>query len=572
MSESRPARPDGAVAALLIGALVLMAHGVTLSVPFQFDDIHQIADNPAMREPASLFRFFTDPWIGSAAGHGFFYRPLLFTTFLVDGVIGGGSAIPYRITSLILLALFAILVGRFVRLTLKHLPPDAGEERLEWAGLFAAALIAVHPLLNESVLLATGRSSLLMAVFGIAALSVLAERGERPNAWVACTGLTLAALLVKETAVVTAPLAVLVTWVTHRSHPWWRRLLVAWPVVVPVVAYAAAYTLARDMVGPSPQPYPSAMGHQITAIDRVAEGLVALLGLFRLAIWPVGLSLLHDLPAPGDLLRAVAPVGWVVLVVLAALALKAPRPSIRIVGFAALWFTLALAPIVTAGLNTPMGEHRTVLALTGVVMAAAWGLSAMHRSRALLVAGALVVALSGAAIVQSLPWRSAESLWTSEMQRHPTSSRPWSFLALEYLRRSDLDAARAALDRGLELSPGNVALLTQAATTELLRGNLVDAGAFAAAGLAIQPTYVPLLLAQAESHARSGRLAEALAVANRAVEVAPRWSPSWNALGNVQYMMGDAGSVESYHRAVELDARNAKAVQNLARAQRRWSR
>ena len=110
-------RPQIALVAALV-MLVLMAHGLALIVPFQFDDEHQIQDNPRMKELGSIPKFFVDPWIGSSLGYLKFYRPILFATFAVDGAVGSGSPIPYRITSLLLLVLYALLVKQFVRVIL----------------------------------------------------------------------------------------------------------------------------------------------------------------------------------------------------------------------------------------------------------------------------------------------------------------------------------------------------------------------------------------------------------------------------------------------------------------------
>ena len=90
-------RPIPVSARLLLSlfALTTLAHGLALLAPLQFDDEHQILLNPAMRDPASIPRFFVDPWIGSSLGYLRFYRPVRWvigaTAFLVSlaGLFGG---------------------------------------------------------------------------------------------------------------------------------------------------------------------------------------------------------------------------------------------------------------------------------------------------------------------------------------------------------------------------------------------------------------------------------------------------------------------------------------------------
>jgi tetratricopeptide (TPR) repeat protein len=547
---------------------------MALVVPFQFDDLHQIAQNPVFRDPASLPRFFTDPWIGSVAGHSFFYRPVLFITFLWDGMIGGGSPIPYRLTSIALLVVFALLAGRFSETFLARLLPGRSPDLYTRVGFVASLLLCVHPLLNESVLLATGRSSLLMGTLGLWGLLLLVSAKEGHTRDVAVAGVTILALLTKETAVVLAPLAVLVVWVARSGQPTVRRLGAAWPVVVPVVVYTVLYLGATRhgwFFEPAPEPFPRGLGSGQSPADRWAVGLLSLLGLARLALVPLGLSLIHPVPAVAAPLRAAAPVVWVLGLLLFGYLVGRKAAAPRLAGLAGLWFGLALGPIVTAGLNTPMAEHRAVLALVGPAIAVAWGLVAIRPARLAGVAtGGLVAALVAAALAQSLSWRSPITLWQHEARRHPSSDRPWGFLSLAYEEAGDLPKASQAIDRALDLSPHNILYLTRTADLKMQQGDLEGAGRFTAAGLAVDPSYSPILRLETERLARSGRLNEALVVARRAVDAAPRVSAGWNALGNVQLMMDDRHALESYRRALELDSGNTEAAQNLEMARRRW--
>lgn len=557
-----------------LAAIVLGVHGVAYLVPFQFDDLHQLAQNPVFRDPASLAKFFTNPWIGSVTGHAFFYRPLLFATFLWDGVLGGGSPIAYRLTSLLILVVFALLVGRFARVMLAALLPQSAPELHARAGFLSSVLVCVHPLLNESVLLATGRSSLLMATFGLLALQLLVSRGDPSRRAAAVVAVTVLALLTKETAVVLAPLGLLVAWLHHRSWPVARRLTSAWPVLLPVVLYGFLYWGATRhgwFFDPSPEQFPDSLRRARVPWNRPAVGLLALIGLARLTVLPVGLSLIHPVPAVSAALRGAAPAIWILALATLVYLLRRNTAATRLVGFAGLWFVLALGPIVLAGLNTPMAEHRAVLALVGPAIAVAWGLSAIRGPRlARGVTVGLVALLAAGAVAQSLPWRSAITLWQREAERYPTSDRPWAFLATALEEAGELDRARGALERALQLSPGNVLHLSRAAEVAMTRGDLVGAGQYSAAGLLADPSYPPLLRLEAERLARLARLGEALVHAQRAVEAAPRSSASWNALGNVQYMMQDRRALDSYRRAVALDSANREAAQNLEMAMRSW--
>jgi Flp pilus assembly protein TadD len=77
----------------------------------------------------------------------------------------------------------------------------------------------------------------------------------------------------------------------------------------------------------------------------------------------------------------------------------------------------------------------------------------------------------------------------------------------------------------------------------------------------------PDLLQRGEALLNEGKLSEALAVLREAVAAAPQSSPAYQRLGGAQLMSQDyAGSVESFQRAISLDATNAAAFVGMGMA------
>jgi len=243
----------------------------------------------------------------------------------------------------------------------------------------------------------------------------------------------------------------------------------------------------------------------------------------------------------------------------------------RWLGFALLWFILALFPVVTMGLNTPMAEHRVVLASVGPAVALGWFLAGIPKRilRHLVTLGwfATLVVLS---FIQSIPWRSQVSLWEHEAKLHPRSYRAWNFLSLARHESGDTEGAVEAIEFALELSPRHPILLALAARLEMDRGNLEAARAYVTRGLALEQRYLPLHLVETERLAVTGQLERALEQALIGVRVGPRSSGAWNALGNVRFLLNDPEAISSYRRALELDPGNQEAGINLQRALERW--
>lgn len=77
----------------------------------------------------------------------------------------------------------------------------------------------------------------------------------------------------------------------------------------------------------------------------------------------------------------------------------------------------------------------------------------------------------------------------------------------------------------------------------------------------------PHLLERGEALLNEGKLPEALAVLREAVAAAPHSSTAYQRLGGAQLMSQDyAGSVESFQRAISLDATNAAAFVGMGMA------
>jgi hypothetical protein len=561
-------RSGAAFFALVV--LLLLAHGLSVRAPFQFDDVHQIVDNRAIRDPASLPRFFVDGRLGSGTGHGFYYRPILFVTFVLDGLIGSGSAVPYRITSLAILLAFGLLAGRFAEALLARIFPGTPADKLASARWLTSALVLVHPLLNESVLLASGRSSLLMATFGIASLTAVARADSSRRRTVEIVVFAALAVLTKETGVILALLAPLVSLVCATERPILRRAFRAWPVWLVVVAYLALYTVVKETsVDPGPATLAS-LRHENPLVDRAGQGWLALMGFVRLLVLPIGTSLVHEIEFPSSFLRWLAWLLWPAALVAGALLLRS-RGWRSLVGFSSLWFMLALLPILMVGLNTPQAEHRVVLALLAPLAAAGWAIASIEHHRARIIVGAVTLGtLALAAMIQTMPWRSSIDLWEHETRLNPHSARAWSFLTTAYRVAGALPKARNAAAKALDLVPVHPIYLTQAARVELEAGDLVRAGEYTGRALSVENNYTPLHVVETERLALLGNLSAALQHARRATELSPELSAAWNALGNVQLMMGDRRAADAYRRAIELDPSNRQAVYNLGIVKSRW--
>jgi protein O-mannosyl-transferase len=140
---------------LIIIVAAIAVYFQTLMFDFtKCDDDLIITKNEFFSQVGNIPKAFTEPYFG-----GYYYRPVIITSFIIDAVIGGKSAFIYHLTNLIYHIITCCLVFYLFKL-LKY--NNIGS-------LFAGLLYAVHPLFTNAVSWILGRNDLLMTLFGLLA-------------------------------------------------------------------------------------------------------------------------------------------------------------------------------------------------------------------------------------------------------------------------------------------------------------------------------------------------------------------------------------------------------------------
>lgn len=417
----------------LIVGLTLLAYWNSFSGSFQFDDFKVIVDNPAV---ASL-----EAWWRSMPG----IRPLLKLSYTLNqiwGMVFGNALLGFHVVNLVLHIGNALLLYRITcRLLAEH-------PRAQPIALLTALLFAVHPINTEAVMLISGRSMSLMALFYLA--SLLAYLDQRRMLSLAAFA---AALATRETAL-TLPLALLLierlrkptqalsnSLMQTRSH---------W--LIAVVAAVALLMLPwfRHLTSVSLATRPLA--------DNLISQSAAVLYLLRQVIWPLALDVDPLLP-----LFTTWNAFWA-LTVLLMLALMASafrlwrgRGLSRWSGFGLLWFLLHLAPTNSLLPRLDLANERHLyLAHIGLSLVAAHVLvqALPHRPRLRDGFAALtLLALVWATQARNLVYRDEVTFWRDIADKNPASSRAFNNLGHALANAERPGPALQAYEQALRLRP-----------------------------------------------------------------------------------------------------------------------
>lgn len=550
-----------AAVALGLAALAWAAYRHSLGVPFQFDDVPHIVENPlvhlARLEWGGLARLLARP------------RGLALATFALDYRAGGLEPRGYHLVNLALHAanaLWVFLLGR--RLLARWTSLDPGG-RLAGA-LASAMLFVVHPLQTQAVTYVVQRMATLGAFFGLAAAFLFLKARERSGRGraVALGGAALAWLLAlwcKESFVA---LPAVLLGAELLAAPDWRgllrrhRLVLALGAALALAVGAVALAAFWDVLLPEHRRFGIPVWQRLLTAPRVVMLYLSLLA------WPLpgrlrvdygyapSTSLLH----PASTLPALAG-----LVLLAAAAWRWRRRA-PLLAFGAVWFLGNLVPESTVLPIDLVFEHRVYFPSLGVFLPCGAGLawlgSAGRRWATWAVALPLTAALAVGTDLRNRAWNDVLALNQAAAAAGPARARTLLTIGSEHARRGDLARAEEAFRQALRVEPGNPVAERNLGVIAQARGDLAGAERHLRAAVALAPgvkeswTYLAGLLLE------EGRPAEAEAAARHALQIDPEHAPALVGLAAVRLGEGDA---EAARRLLE---RAAAADPALAQARR----
>lgn len=497
----------------------------------------------------------------------FYYRPLIFATFLVDGVLGGDSPFWFHATVILWHALVTALVFLLGRSLL-------GPERALEAAL-GALLFAVHPVHVESVAWIAGRSDVIATAL-ILGTVLVAARVERSWTGWAAAGIFLLALLAKEISIAALVLVPSRDWlVKRRLYP--TRYL---PLLLAACVYfALRYNFLSALAGGLPVASPP---------GELVRHLIGAFGWYvSTALFPVNLNAYVPEVPPGPVYPLI---GLAALVAMLWGGLQAWRGRSPIVNYALVWFMVTLAPslvvIVRRSASAVLADRYLYLPSVGLALLVAWLVGAVRarrlvRDRAALAVFAAVTVLAGwQSVLRTEVWADNLSFWTDTAAKTPDDALPHRELGTAYMERNQLDEAEQSFRWALQLRSdpeGKVMTYGNLGNLYFRTGRLEEAEKAYGAGLAIYRHHHLLnglgriamrRAEQAQARADQQEVVRQVLMARdhlqNAVAIEPRDYRSHVLLGQVLFSLGQRDAARE-HLETALRIEPSGAVADTAR-------
>jgi hypothetical protein len=360
----------------LLWFAALAAFGGCVFAAFEFDDFALFSKSPVML-PARWIDCFRQT------------RPLTELTFWLNDQLFGRSPVSWHVVDLLLHLVVVALVWDALRKLI-------GDR----AGLIAAAIFAVHPIMTEPVAYVFARATLLATLFSLLAIrSWIAGRF-----WIAAMWFTVAMLSKEECAALPLVLILLPGsrfWSRdHRERSAFLAMLIIALAIGIRTLFAAAAIQGSGVgshAGISPLPY------------LASQGLV-IWRYLRLFAIPWGFSIDPSLARPSL---------WIALLAWAALA------AVCLIPFRGrFWFLMGLLLLAPSSSILPAADlaadRRMYLPM--VAFCACAGILLETVDRRVIVA--MVLALTAISIRYSILWAHPEALWREAKRLAPDAVRP----------------------------------------------------------------------------------------------------------------------------------------------------
>ena len=506
--------------ALLLFSLAGLAYWNGLGGPFVFDDHWSILESPNARTLWPLSEA-----AGAPAGSGASGRPLVALSLALNYALGGLNPTGYRIVNVLVHGLAGVLLWDVVRRARGKGSASYG------AALATAALWIVHPLHTDAIQHVVYRNETFAAaaILGTLALADRALRTEaRARLWIGATWLACGAAMASKEIAAATPWIVLAwdrTFVSGSFRRAWRQnrslhLALASTWIVLATCLWAGDRGASVGTGATVD---------LSVLEYARTQATALLHYLRLAIvpWPLVFDY-DDWPIPSWIEAAPALVAVCGLIGLVLVRFRQGRAD----GFAALAALLVLAPsssfVPLSG--ELVAEHRMVLPLAALIAIGVTAGESAFRRLALKSTGwrtvSVVVVLATWTCLtwtRNRDYRSEVVLWEDTVAKRPENARAWNNLVRPYLEQEDLEKARHAVERSLELDPERPGALGNLGVILALSDELAGAERAFQKSIRFDPTRARTRLNFGLFLARLGRTEEAVAELFVGLEAKP-WS------------------------------------------------
>ena len=596
MEKIKSLKGSVALHLILIALLGLIAYSNTFNVPFLFDDIENIVENPLVKD----FSYFTDPSKAKTLGHYRNVFPLRKTriigylTFWANYEIHELNVTGFHVVNLAIHIVNAVLVYFLVILTFRT--PSLGtsilKKRSRHIGLFSALLFVSHPVQTQAVTYIVQRFTSLATMFYLMSLALYiifrlrASRGlgSQPGSLLLYFSVLLCCIFAMKTKEIafTLPVAIAVFEFMFFKETLRRRALYLSPLLLTMLIIPLSY---MSLIGTG-SPIEELIGdadyvtrsQDISRMGYLFTEFRVIVTYLRLLVLPINQNLYYDYQVFHSFLEPPVFLSFLFLLSIFGLGVylfyrsRITDSGARLVAFGIFWFFITLSVESSIIPLHAIYEHRVYLPSAGAFSAFAVGaflLIERFKTRkikhiAISSTVLLLILLSYATYARNYIWQSEATLWEDVLQKSPRTARPHVILGNALMSEGEIDRAIEHFETAAKLEPDLAEVYNSLGCAYNSKGLVDKAIEYFRIAIKLKPDIT-------EAHINLGVIYSSKGLTDKAIEhfqTVARLKPDYD---DIYYNLGIAygrkgltdKAIEHYQTALRMNPNSADINYNL---------
>ena len=472
-----------AIHIFLIVCLCTLAYSNTLHVPFLFDDIPNIADNPLIKTSDTVIHPSKLCSRNSMLPEQKYFCDLLrmryigYLTFALNYKMHNLNEVGYHVVNLLIHILNGILVYFLVMQTLRT--PVMKKSEMTHAGLiplFSALLFVLHPIQTQSVTYIVQRFTSLATTFYLLSLLMyimwrLSDKKSIRHFIVYLLSIISAilAMKTKEIAFTLPVIIVLYEFLFFEGNKKIRIASLVPFILTLLIIPAGALALVPQQNGLINDINESTkLMTVMSRWDYLYTQFRVIITYLRLIIFPANQNIDYDYPLYTSFFDGEVLASFLALLILFICAIyllyrsKQGNYVLRLISFGILWFFItisvesSLIPIADV-----IFEHRVYLPSVGLFVAIVVSIVSLvdgyvRRKSATVFLAALIclisISLAGASFARNRVWRDEITMWSDVVIKSPMKARAHNNLGFAFEKRGLYNKALEHLSRAIDLN------------------------------------------------------------------------------------------------------------------------
>ncbi len=426
-----------------------------------WDDNESIVNNAYIKDWQYFPNYFSENLTAGAGIKDNYWRPLLLFSFSLDYKIGGLAPFFYHLQSLFWHIFSAILVFKFLKITLRKIPPL----KSNFISFLTALLFLIHPLQTEAVAYVAGRADPMHSALMLLSLIYLAKfwqnQKEKFNIFYSLLFFSLS-LITKERAIVLCALVFLYLFLLTNLKAF-EKIKNKILVFLPYLTLGLIYLILRTTILHFSDTFDIGAQENIGTENLYQKILIVLKGFAiyqELIIAPVKLYMEKTISVPQNfsnprvIISFLAAIGWLIGIFYG-------YKKNRYIAFGILWFFSAMSPSVHVfPIQGLLYEHWLYFPIIGIFLVLSFLIYKIifeikKGSWQRIILGLLVlwiISLSVRTIIRNFDWQNPIKFYEKNISLGGSSARVFTNLGMAYADEGQPKKALENYQKAIELN------------------------------------------------------------------------------------------------------------------------